>query len=437
MTAAYLLVALLLLLANGFFVAAEFAIIAARSGQLQQRAEKGDRRAVTALKSAHELSLMLSGAQLGITMASLGLGFVGEPAVAHLIDSAIESVAEVPSGLLHSISFVVALTIVTFLHMVLSEMAPKNIAIADPEKTALWIAIPFRLYVNVFRPFIRFFNLLGNAGTRLFGVEPPDERSDVRTGPEMRAIINESARKGMIKEFEHRLLSGAIGFSERDAASVMIPRTEVAAIPSSTTPADIERIVLETAHSRLPVYGADLDDVYGFFHTKDLLRIPPQERDRPLARKFIRSMVVVPESRKLHPLLFEMRREHKHFALVVDEHGGTAGVVTLEDVLEELVGEIRDEYDAGEVGIQALGEGRYLVPGSLRIDEIADYLGISLPEGDYETVAGWLMDRLGRIPKRRDSMTHDGWRFSVRTMQRRRVTEIVIERESEPAAVAR
>ena len=249
MTAVLLLISLLLLLANGFFVAAEFAIVAARSGRLQQRAEDGDRRAATALKSARELSLMLSGAQLGITMASLGLGFVAEPAVAHLIDTGIESVVELPSGVLHSISFVVALAIVTFLHMVISEMAPKNIAIADPEKTALWIAFPFRVYINIFRPLIRFFNLLGNAGTRVFGVEPPDERSDVRTGPEMRAIINESAREGMIKEFEHRLLSGAIGFSQRDAASVMIPRTDVTAIASSATPAEIERIVLETGHS--------------------------------------------------------------------------------------------------------------------------------------------------------------------------------------------
>ena len=432
MTAIAIAAAIALLLANGFFVAGEFAVIAGRPSKLEQRAQEGNALAVTALKSTRELSFMLSAAQLGITMASLGLGWVAEPAVAHLLESALESVTDVPDTIAHSVSFVVALIIITFLHMVISEMAPKNIAIADPERAALLIAIPFRLYANIFRPFIAIFNAMGNAGTRALGVEPTDDRADVHTAGEIGAMINESAEEGLIRDFEHRLLSGAINFGAKDAAAVMIPRTEVVAIPAMASPADVEEVVLETGHSRLPVYGGDLDQVFGFLHIKDLLRVDQEERERPISRQVIRRMIVVPESRKLHPVLLDMRRERTHFALVVDEHGGTAGVVTLEDLLEELVGEIRDEHDASEVGIQTLSENRHIIPGNIRIDEVAAYLGIDLPEGEYETVAGWLMVRLGRIPKRRDLVEHDGWSFRVRRMQRRRVQEVLVEATNRP-----
>lgn len=434
MTAIAIATAIALLVANGFFVGGEFAVIASRTSKLEQRAQEGNALAVTALKSARELSFMLSAAQLGITMASLGLGWIAEPAVAHLLESALESVTAIPEAIAHSLSFVVALIIITFFHMVLGEMAPKNIAIADPERAALWIAIPFRLYANTFRPFIAVFNALANAGTRLFGVEPADERADVHSAGEIGAMIRESAEEGLLEDFEHRLLSGAIDFGARDAAAVMIPRPEVVAIPAMATPADVEKVVLETGHSRLPVYGGDLDQVYGFLHNKDLLRVDPEERERPISRQFIRRMIVVPESRKLHPVLLDMRRERTHFALVVDEHGGTAGVVTLEDLLEELVGDIRDEHDVTEVGIQSLGENRHLIPGNIRIDEMAAYLRIDLPEGEYETVAGWLMDRLGRIPKRGDRVEHDGRSFRVRRMERRRVKEILVEPTTRPPA---
>ncbi|MBA3350429.1 MAG: HlyC/CorC family transporter [Actinobacteria bacterium] len=432
MTAVAIVAAIALLLANGFFVAGEFAVIASRVSKLEQRAREGNTLARTALKSARELSFMLSAAQLGITMASLGLGWVAEPAVAHLLRSGLRSVTAIPAAIAHSVSFVVALVIITFLHMVLSEMAPKNIAIADPERAALWIAIPFRFYANTFRPFITVFNKMANAGTRLLGVEPTDERPDVHSAGEIGAMIRESAKEGLMEDFEHRLLSGAIDFGAKDAGAIMIPRTDVVAIPAMATPADVDEVVLETGHSRFPVYGGDLDKVFGFLHIKDMLQVEPGERERPISRQFIRRMLVVPESRKLHPVLFDMRRERTHFGLVVDEHGGTAGIVTLEDLLEELVGEIQDEHDAGEVGIRTLGEHRHLIPGNIRIDEVAAYLGIDLPEGEYETVAGWLMDRLGRIPKRRDAVDHDGWSFRVRRMQRRRVEEVLVEAAAHP-----
>lgn len=428
----WLLVAtLLLLLANAFFVAMEFALIAARRTKMEQLASEGNRQAAFALKSIRELSFMLAGAQLGITMASLGLGAVGEPAIARIIEGALDPI-ELSPAVLHSTSFVIALTIVVFLHMVVGEMAPKNVAIAEPERSSLLMAIPARLYANLFRPFIRLLNAMSNGVLRLVGVQPRDELLSVHSLGEIGVMVEESAREGLIKEFESRLLSGAVGLGELDAGAVMVPRTDVIALAASATPAEIERVVLESGHSRIPVFEENLDQVLGFFHAKDLLRIGVEERDRPLPRAYIRRLIVAPESRKLQPLLVDMRRHRSHVALVLDEHGGMAGIVTIEDVVEELVGEIRDEYDAAEIEIERVGPDRYLVPGSLRIDEAGDFLGMELPTGDYETIAGFLMDRLGRIPKRLDSVTHDGWRIRVRTMHRRRVVQVMIERTAEP-----
>jgi len=242
-------------------------------------------------------------------------------------------------------------------------------------------------------------------------------------------MIAESAREGLLETFEHKLLSGAIGFGDLDAAAVMIPRTELTSIPSTATPEAIERLVLETGHSRFPVYGESLDQVLGFFHSKDLLKIPPENRTLPLPRHFVRQMLIVPESRKLHPLLFDMRRQRRHFALVIDEHGGTAGVVTIEDLIEELVGEIRDEHDDDEFDVEKLDDRRWLVPGSLRIHEATEAIGMELPEGDYETVAGFLMDRLQRIPKQTDEVVHAGWTITVRSMHHRRVMQVLVEGE--------
>ena len=211
----------------------------------------------------------------------------------------------------------------------------------------------------------------------------------------------------------------------------MVPRTEMTAAPITATPADIEKIVVDSGHTRIPIYGKDLDHVLGFFHAKDLLKVRVDERGKPLSRRYIRRMLVVPESLRLHPLLVNMRRERQQFALVVDEHGGTSGIVTLEDLLEELVGEIRDEYDASELGVTKLDDRRHLIPGNLRLDEAEQVLGLELPEGEYETVAGFLMDELGRIPRRGDVVEHEGWRLQVRSMDRRRVVQVLIQR---PAA---
>jgi CBS domain containing-hemolysin-like protein len=427
----YLLLALGLLLANGFFVGTEFALTAARRTKIEPIAREGDARARLALRSMNELSFVFAGSQLGITMASLALGHVAEPAVAELIRAAVGEA--LPAGLTHSVSLVAALMLLVYLHTVIGEMAPKNIAITVPERAALWVAVPFRLYAFLLRPFIGLLYLLGNAASRLIGLGPLQERATVHTAEEIGTMIHQSAKEGMIDRFGEKLLMGAIVLRKRDAAEAMVPRTEITALPFGATPADVERLVLQTGHSRLPVYRDDIDEVVGFVHAKDLLKLTSDDRDRPFPPSLIRPMLVVPESRKLYPLLLDMRRERKHFALVIDEHGGTAGIVTLEDVLEELVGEIRDEYDIAELDVEAVGEGRYLVPGTLRIDEAVERLGVQLPSGEYETVAGFVMDHLGRIPKRGDVIVHGSWRLRVHSMRKRRVEQVLIEAALETA----
>lgn len=421
------LVSIGLLLANAFFVAMEFALIAARRTKIEHLASEGNVRARSALRSIRELSFMLAGAQLGITMASLGLGAVAEPALAHALEGPLESAFGASPAVVHTVSFAIALAIVVFFHMVIGEMAPKNIAIAKPEGSALALAFPVRIYANLFRPFIWILNQIGNGVLRLFRVEPKDELVSVHTAGEIAVMVTESAKEGVIREFEHRLLTGAVGFSELDAGAVMVPRPEMIAVPVTVTPHELEDLVLASGHSRFPLYRDNLDDIVGFFHVKDLLKIAPDRQDKPIDAHLMRSMLVVPESFKLHPLLLEMRRRRQHFALVMDEHGGTAGIATLEDVLEELVGDIRDEHDLSEADIQRIDERRFVVPGSLRVDEVADRIGLELPAGEYETIAGFIMDRLGRIPKRRDTVEHDGWRLQIRSMRRRRVLEVLLE----------
>ena len=425
-----LIVTIVLLIANGFFVGAEFALVAARRSKIEGLAEEGSTSARLALRSLRELSVMLAGAQLGITMASLGLGAVAEPLVAHALEGPIESLG-LPAGATHTLAVVIALTIVVFFHMVVGEMAPKNIAIAEPDRTALALAIPFRIYATVFKPFIVSLNWLANLVVRLFKVEPVDELKSVHTSGEIGFMITESAKKGLLGRFEHRLLSGAVDFGEKDAASVMVPRTEMVAIPRTTTAAEIEQIVLESGMSRIPLFEQDIDHIVGFFHAKDLLRIPSAQREQPVPGPLARQILVVPESMHLHPLLLEMRKQRQHFALVLDEHGGTAGIVTLEDLLEELVGDIRDEYDDAELDVESFGPGRYVVSGTMHLTDAETKLGLELPEGEYETIAGFLMDRLGRIPRRRDTVDHDGWRLRVLSMHRRRVVQVLAEKLTE------
>lgn len=345
MTATTLGLALVLLVANGFFVAVEFALIASRRTRLEALATDGSARARMALGAMRHLNLQLAGAQLGITMASLLLGYVAEPAVAGLIEGATERLVDIPEGLLHTIGFVVALTIVAFLHMVIGEMVPKNIAIAAPERTLMSLALLNRAYVTLFGPLLRVLNGLANAGVRLLGVEPQDELATAASAEELAVMLGASRDQGLIEEMAHQLLTGALDLGDRRITTVLVPKGEVVWLPRSATPAEAEALVVSSGHTRLLVAGRGVDDVLGFVHAKDLLTISEAARDRPLPLGRVRLMLVMGDDTSLDDALLAMQQARIHVAVVTDRAGHTLGIATLEDVIEALVGDIRDESD--------------------------------------------------------------------------------------------
>jgi CBS domain containing-hemolysin-like protein len=345
MIARNLLLALVLLVANGFFVAVEFALIASRRTKLEAMAADGSTAARLALGSMRHLNLQLAGAQLGITMASLVLGYVAEPTVAGLVEDAVEWVVDVPQGVLHTIGFVVALTIVAFLHMVIGEMVPKNIAIAAPERTLLALALPNRAYVTVFGPLLRVLNSLANAGVRMFGIEPRDELATAASADELAAMLGASRDEGLIEEVAHQLLTGALDLGGRSIRTVLVPSDHVVWLSRAATAAEAEALVVSSGLTRLLVAGRDTDDVLGFVHAKDLLTIPEAARHRPLPLSRVRRMLVIGEATSLDDALLAMQQARIHVAVVADGSGHTLGIVTLEDVIEALVGDIRDESD--------------------------------------------------------------------------------------------
>ena len=345
MTARNLLFMVGLLVANGFFVAVEFALIASRRTKLEALAEQGSARARLAVGAMRYLNLQLAGAQLGITMASLALGYVAEPTVAGLLEETLGLVVHLPDRLLHSIGFVVALVIVAFLHMVVGEMVPKNIAISSPERTLMALALPNRAYVTVFGPLLRALNGLANAGVRLLGVEPRDELATAASAEDLAAMLGASRDVGLIEEVAHQLLTGALDLGARDVTTVMVPRDGVVWLPRTATPAEAEALVVSSGHTRLLVVGEGLDAVLGFLHAKDLLLVPGAARTRPLPLGRVRRMVLVHSDTSLDDALLAMQQARLHMALITDAAGSTLGIVTLEDVIEELVGDIRDESD--------------------------------------------------------------------------------------------
>lgn len=345
MTVRNLALALALLVANGFFVAVEFALIASRRTKLEAMAEQGSARARLAIGAMRHLNVQLAGAQLGITMASLLLGYVAEPTVAGLIEGGLEHVVHLPEGLLHTIGFVVALTIVAFLHMVIGEMVPKNVAIADPERTLLALALPNRAYVTLFGPLLRVLNGLVAAGVRLLGIEPRDELATAASADELAVMLGASRDEGLIEEVAHQLLTGALDLGDRSITTVMVPREGVVWLPRTATPAEAEALVVSSGHTRLLVAGEEVDDVLGFVHAKDLLTMSGSARTRPLPLGRVRRMLVLGAATSLDDALLAMQQARLHVAVVADPDGRTLGIATLEDVIEALVGDIRDESD--------------------------------------------------------------------------------------------
>ena len=415
-TALGLLAVLALILANGYFVAAEFAFVATRRGRLEELGDAGDSRAPYALRVLKRLSFMLSGAQLGITVTSLIVGFIAEPTLGQALMPIVRAVgiSEAAAG---GIAITVAFFLATTMQMVFGELAPKNLAIAEPDRFALLLARSVFLYTRLAAPFIKLFDNSSNRLLRAVGIEPVEELSSAVSAEELDYIIGESSRGGSLGPTTASLLRRALDFKELRASDAMIPRVHVDTIDVTATGGELQNLTVVTGHSRFPVIGeGGLDDVVGVVQAQDLLRVPPQRRETAQVRVFLKPVLAIPESTPLGRLLGDMRRSHTQLAVVVDEYGGTAGIVTLEDIIEELVGDIQDEHDAAEVAVRRGADGSFLVPGTWRLDETARDTGVELPNGEYETIGGLVMERLGRVPAVGDVVTVAGTRLTVKTM---------------------
>ncbi len=391
-------VAFVLLALNGFFVAAEFALLASRRSRIEQLAAEGDRRARSALAGLREITLMLAGAQLGITMCSLGLGAVAEPAVAGIIEGMLGEWFTLSDTTRHIIAFSIGLSIVVFLHMVVAEMAPKSWAIAHPEKSALLLARPFRVFVSVLRPLIRFLNGMANITVKAVGVEPQDERAMAHSPSDLLLLIEESAGHGGLAAEEHELLARSLELSGLTAADAMTVRRDIVAVGAEVTADVVAAEAYRTGRTRVVVHEGDLDHVRGFVHAKDVLRLANGTWTTTAAGTISRPIMVTPEHHGLEDLLLEMRTRRQHIALVVDEHGMVLGLVTLEDVIEELIGDFDDESDRRLGDAQPLADGGWKIPGTMRVDLFEECTGVALPDGDWYTVAGYVIDVLDEIP---------------------------------------
>ena len=412
----------LLILANGFFVAAEFGLIAVDRDRVDALAATGSRSAKVTARSLSQLSFNLSGAQLGITVTSLVLGFIAEPTVAHVIDPAF---GFLPAGIQNAVSIGVALALVTVAQMVVGELVPKGFAVSEPLRVALLLSRPILLYGLLFGPLIRFLNGAADWAVRRVGIEPRGELRSVRTIDELELLIASSGEEGTLDPEAFALLTRMIRFAHKTAVDAMVPRPDMVTVSSEASVADLARLALTSGHSRFPVVGGELDDVVGVVHAKDVLRIAPEARDVTGVKDIATPATFIPEGRDLESLLTEMRAGGVQLAVVVDEYGGVAGVVTLEDLVEEIVGDIEDEHDPGTTQLTAaLPVGEIVLEGSLHLDEVLDQVGLELPEGPYETLAGFVLAQLGHLPRVGEAVRHEGWRLEVVEMERRRIAAV-------------
>jgi CBS domain containing-hemolysin-like protein len=369
------------------------------------------------------LSFHLSGAQLGITVTSLLIGILAEPAVASVLEPVLKPL--VGENAVRGVSLALAIFLATVVQMVVGELVPKGLAIARPERTAYLLAPVVRIYGLVFGPVIRLLNSAANRTVRLLGVEPKEELSNVGTFSELQFLVRASNEGGTLADSASALLTRSIRFEGKTAGDVLVPRTAVRSLQSDDTVADLVALSAQTGFSRFLVHGADLDDVVGVVHVRSAHNVPAAERATTPVSTLMQSVLAVPESRTLDDILVDLRRARTHLAVVIDEYGGTAGIVTLEDVLEEIVGEIDDEHDPLPARLtRPRRAGEWVVPGTLHPDEVFDQTGLEVPEGEYETIAGFVLDQLGRIPEVGDSVEHDGWSIEVAAMDRRRVSEV-------------
>ncbi|HJR64457.1 MAG TPA: hemolysin family protein [Gemmatimonadaceae bacterium] len=420
-------VVFLLVLANAFFVAAEFALVGARRSKIDHLAQGGDSKARTVQHALAHIDRYISGTQLGITLASLALGWLGEPALAALIDRALAAVGvAVPSGAAHTAaSITVAFLILMFLHIVLGELAPKSLALVAPEAVSRWVARPLIVFSSVMSPFIAVLNGAANALLRLFGVAPVSERHRVHSPEELRLLVLQSHAHGALDERDSAMLAGVFDFHLKRAHDVMRPRTEVVALAIDATEQEVRNTVRRERYSRYPVYRGSLDDIVGVFLAKDLL---VHDENLPFRLEdYVRPVLYVPDTRPAELVLDDLRRSRAQMAVVLDEYAGTAGILTVEDLVEEVIGDISDEYDiAARSSIDS--DGMLELAGDLSLVDIRSDHRLRIPEGSWNTLGGYVFAALGRLPRIGDRVTIPDGELEVVAMDGRRVAAVRVRR---------
>ncbi len=418
-----LLLGLALVVLNGFFVAAEFALVKVRPTQLDPHVERGDRRARVARHMVRHLDSYLSATQLGITLASLGLGWVGEPAFAWILEPWILAIPGATPALVHSASLTLAFVVITVLHIVLGELAPKSIAIRNSEATSLWISLPLYGFFKLTYPAIWLLNHAANGILRMLGIQPVSDTELRHSEEELRRLLTEPSPDGLAAQ-KGELLDNVFELSHRTARQIMIPRADVVFLSTTRTLADNLDVARKSGHTRFPLCDGDLDHAIGLVHIKDLFRAVTPPTD---LRDIARDLKFVPETLALDRSLRRMRRERTHLAAVLDEYGGVSGIVTLENVIEEIVGPIQDEFDAEKPELVRIGDNTYQVSGSMLVVDLEDELGIEFSDRDEDTIGGVVVSELGRLPRAGDRVAVGPLRLQVLEANRNRVRTVRVE----------
>ncbi|MBX9718567.1 MAG: hemolysin family protein [Microbacteriaceae bacterium] len=418
-----LLAGLLLTIGTGFFVASEFALVNLDRSELEARQARGEKRLGPTIAALKITSTHLSSAQLGITLTTLLTGFLMEPAISSMLADPLRSIG-LPEGAVPIVGSIIAITVATLLSMIVGELVPKNFALSLPRQTAK-VVVPFQwAFTTVFRPAIVVLNGSANAILRAIGVEPKEELSGARTAEELASLVRRSASEGRLDSDTATLLSRTLAFSQHTAQDVMTPRPRVAAVERGDSAQSVIELARTTGHSRFPVIDESIDDIVGIVHVKQAVAVPRDRRAEVPASALQSEALRVPETMMLDTLLGELRGRGYQMAIVVDEYGGTAGVATLEDLVEELVGEVSDEHDRARVDV-VRSRNWLTFPGILRPDELADRAGVTVPDdGPWETVGGYLMAELGRLPEVRDTVEIASGTFRIERLDGRRIDRV-------------
>lgn len=419
-------IAVLCLAANAFFVAAEFALVRVRRTRIQERAEEGDRLARAAERSLEDLDRSISGTQLGITLASLGLGWVGEPAVAEPLSHLFAGLPAPWSVVLtHGVAVAVAFALITFLHIVLGELAPKTTALLRPEQVSRLVAVPLNLFNRVAAPAVWFLDSAAGLVVRGMGLDQAAGEVRVHSPEEIQMLLQQGREEGVVEQDEEAMIHGVFELTRTIAREVMTPRTDIVAVEADADVDDVLATAAESGFSRFPVYEGSLDEIMGVLLVKDLLPWLRSGKESGFrADAVAREAVFVPDTKPVDDLLAELRRKKVHMAVVVDEFGGTDGIVTLEDLIEEVVGDIYDEHDVARAEVRMEADGRVLVEGTVSLSDLVEEFDLGDVEVEYDTVAGYVMGQLGRIPEVGERVTLDSAELEVLEIRDRRITRL-------------